>query len=93
MRLVCLLLFVAVLSGIWTVGVARTADDEPRVANQFTVYPIGWVRKTDGRTTIVLDKKYQQGLLRFEKLSEVWVLWWFDRNDTPKKRSILQVHE
>jgi tRNA-Thr(GGU) m(6)t(6)A37 methyltransferase TsaA len=50
------------------------------------------VRKAEGRTTIVLDKKYQPGLLRFEKLSEVWVLWWFDRNDTPEKRAILQVH-
>ena len=56
------------------------------------MHPIGYVRKAEGRTTIVLDKKYQPGLLRFEKLSEVWVLWWFDHNDTPKKRSILQVH-
>jgi tRNA-Thr(GGU) m(6)t(6)A37 methyltransferase TsaA len=24
--------------------------------------------------------------------SHVWVLWWFDRNDTPQQRSILQVH-
>jgi tRNA-Thr(GGU) m(6)t(6)A37 methyltransferase TsaA len=27
-----------------------------------------------------------------EKQSEIWVLWWFDRNDTPEKRSVLQVH-
>ncbi|MGQ9574824.1 MAG: TrmO family methyltransferase domain-containing protein [Thermoguttaceae bacterium] len=27
-----------------------------------------------------------------EKLSQIWVLYWFDRNDTPQKRSILQVH-
>ena len=56
------------------------------------MHPIGYVRKAEGRTTIVLDKKYQPGLLRFEKLSEAWVFWWFDRNDTPEKRSILQVH-
>lgn len=59
---------------------------------QFTVYPIGWVRKAEGKTTIVLDKKYQPGLLRAERLREIWVLYWFDRNDTPEKRSILQVH-
>ena len=46
----------------------------------------------DNRTTIVLDKKYEPGLLRMEKQAEIWVLWWFDRNDTPEKRSILQVH-
>ena len=59
---------------------------------EFKVYPIGYVRKADDRTTIELEKKYQPGLLRMEKLSHVWVLWWFDRNDTPQKRAILQVH-
>ena len=46
----------------------------------------------EGRTTIVVDKQYQPGLLGLEKFSHVWVLYWFDRNDTPEKRSILQVH-
>ena len=58
----------------------------------FTVHPIGYVEKTEGRTTIVLDKAYEPGLLRMERLSEIWVLWWFDKNDTPEKRTILQVH-
>lgn len=26
------------------------------------------------------------------ELPEIWVLWWFGRNDTPEKRSILEVH-
>lgn len=39
----------------------------------------------------VLDKKYQSALLGVDKLSHIWVLWWFDRNDTPEKRSILKV--
>ncbi|MBN1852033.1 MAG: SAM-dependent methyltransferase [Pirellulales bacterium] len=56
------------------------------------MYPIGYVRKEAGRTTIVVDKKYQPGLLRFEELREAWVLWWLDRNDTPEKRATLQVH-
>ncbi len=64
-------------------------EQKPR---EFKVYPIGYVRKVDNRTTIVLDKKYEPGLLRMEKQSDIWVLWWFDRNDTPEKRSILQVH-
>jgi len=92
MRLVCLLLFLAVLSGIRIVGAVRAADDEPCVAKQFTVCPIGWVRKADGRTTIAVDKKYQPGLMGLEEFSHVWVLYWFDRNDTAEKRSILQVH-
>jgi len=56
------------------------------------VYPIGYVKKAEGRTLIVLDKKYEPALLGVDKLSQIWVLWWFDRNDTPEKRSILQVH-
>jgi tRNA-Thr(GGU) m(6)t(6)A37 methyltransferase TsaA len=41
---------------------------------------------------IVLDKKYQSGLLGLEGFSHVQVFWWFDKNDTPEKRAILQVH-
>ncbi len=58
----------------------------------FTVYPIGYVDKSDGRTRIVIDKKYQPGLLGLDQWSHVQVLWWFDKNDTPQKRAILQVH-
>ncbi|MBN1590695.1 MAG: tRNA (N6-threonylcarbamoyladenosine(37)-N6)-methyltransferase TrmO [Pirellulales bacterium] len=67
------------------------AEGEKMVV-KYTVCPIGWVRKTEGRTTIVVDKKYQKGLLGLDQFSEVWVLYWFDRNDTPEKRSILQIH-
>jgi tRNA-Thr(GGU) m(6)t(6)A37 methyltransferase TsaA len=58
----------------------------------FTVHPIGSVQKVDGRTVIVLDNKYQKGLLGLEQWSHVQVIWWFDRNDMPQKRAILQVH-
>jgi len=78
--------------GGFAVPLVRSTDGRPNAVHEFSVYPIGYVRKAEGRTTIVLDKKYQPGLLRFEKLSEAWVLWWFDRNDTREKRSILQVH-
>lgn len=81
---------IGMILGVFT-GVAVAADDKS-VEMKFAVYPIGWVRKADGKTTIVLEKKYQPALLGVEKLSEIWVLWWFDRNDTPQRRSILQVH-
>lgn len=58
----------------------------------YQVTPIGWVRKTDDRTTIEISKQYQPALLGVEKLDAIWVLYWFDRNDTPERRSILQVH-
>ena len=75
-------------------GCSTTAPNQQKQipANQFTLYPIGKVVKDDSHTWIVIDKKYQPGLLRLEKYSHVTVVYWFDRNDTPQKRAILQVH-
>jgi len=84
---------VAVLiPGSYPITPARAADPQPQVTKEFKVFPIGYVRKAEGRTTIVLEKKYQPALLGLDKLDHILVFWWFDRNDTPEKRSILQVH-
>ncbi len=61
-------------------------------ARGFALQPIGCIQKTVGRTRIVLDQKYQPGLLGLEQWSHLQVIWWFDKNDTPQKRAILQVH-
>ena len=58
----------------------------------FEVRPVGWIRKAEGRTTIEIDARYASAMLGLEDLDTIWVLYWFDRNDTPAKRSILQVH-
>jgi len=58
----------------------------------FTVYPIGKVLKKEGRSFIVLDERYLAGLKGLQEHSYVNVVYWFDRNDTPEKRAILQVH-
>ena len=31
-------------------------------------------------------------MLGVERLDAIWVIWWFDRNDDPRQRAILQVH-
>jgi tRNA-Thr(GGU) m(6)t(6)A37 methyltransferase TsaA len=58
----------------------------------FEVRPIGWVRKAQGRTTIEVETQYLPAMLGVEELNAIWVLYWFDRDDTPKQRAILQVH-
>lgn len=58
----------------------------------YEVRPIGWIRKAEGRTTIEVERRYQPALLGVAELEAIWVLYWFDRNDTPERRSILQVH-
>ena len=40
----------------------------------------------------MIDQKYQPGLLGLDKYSHITVVYWFDKNDNPVKRSILQVH-
>ena len=87
------LFFVVAVSILSVCPLQRTkADAQEKQVKQFTVHAIGWVRKTEECTTIVVDKKYQPALLGLEQFSHVWVLYWFDRNDTPEKRSVLQVH-
>jgi tRNA-Thr(GGU) m(6)t(6)A37 methyltransferase TsaA len=68
------------------------AGDAPKQEPVFTMRPIGHVEKPQGRSLIVLDEKFQPGLLGLGGFSHVHVIWWFDKNDTPQKRSILQVH-
>ena len=82
--------FVLVASSFFTP--TTFGQTKVKEANAFQVFPIGKVMKEGGRTFIVLDKKYEPGLLGLDKFSFVTVIYWFDRNDTPKKRSILQVH-
>ena len=59
---------------------------------QSKLYPIGKILKENDKTMIVLDKKYQPGLLGLERHSHVHVVYWFDKNDTTEKRAVLQVH-
>ncbi|MFC1792956.1 tRNA (N6-threonylcarbamoyladenosine(37)-N6)-methyltransferase TrmO [Planctomycetota bacterium] len=64
-----------------------------RVQKQsFATHAIGKVVKEDGRCYIVLNDEYQAGLKGLEKHSYVTVVYWFDKNDTPEKRGILEVH-
>lgn len=59
---------------------------------RYTVSPVGWIRKSGGRTYIVVEPRYEAALLGVERLESIQVLWWFDRNDSPENRAILRVH-
>lgn len=59
---------------------------------KFRITPIGRIERQEGRTFIRLDAQYEDGLLGLAEWSHLWVFYWFDRKDTPEKRSILQVH-
>jgi tRNA-Thr(GGU) m(6)t(6)A37 methyltransferase TsaA len=73
-------------------AVAYAEEPETGLMTQYQVYPIGWVRKTGGRTLIEVEERYRPALLGVEKLDSIWVIYWFDRNDSPEHRAVLQVH-
>jgi tRNA (adenine37-N6)-methyltransferase len=72
--------------------VPAMAQEQPKAAGPFTVSPIGFVKMTGDRPSIVLEKRYQPGLLGLRDGSYIYVYWWFDRNDTPDLRATLQIH-
>jgi tRNA-Thr(GGU) m(6)t(6)A37 methyltransferase TsaA len=85
----CLVLALFALAG----APAPAKADAAAVATPtYGVQPVGWIRKREGKTFIEIDKRYQPALLGVEKLRTLQVLWWFDRNDTPERRAVLQVH-
>jgi tRNA (Thr-GGU) A37 N-methylase len=49
-------------------------------------------RKADNKTFIVVGRRREPTLLGVENLKSIRVLYWFDRNDSPANRSILQIH-
>ncbi len=80
------------IAGALAGRLAFAAEGVEKEDRSFIMRPIGQIQSAEGRTLIVLDKAYQPGLLGLDGFSHVQVFWWFDRNDTPEKRAILQVH-
>jgi len=62
------------------------------MAQPFHIDPIGVVRKKDGKVWVDIEPQYGAGLSGLDGFSHIVVLYWFDRNDTPQSRGILQVH-
>ena len=87
--IISLILALALGLGVFS---SSAQSAESVISPVYKVSPVGWVRKTDDRTIIEVEKEYQPALLGVEELDSIWVLYWFDRNDNPGQRAILQVH-
>lgn len=90
-----IVLLFALLAGSTICGLvirktACASDDGEKAF--FRIWPIGKVRKQDKAVWIEIDPQYKAALLGLEQWSHIHVFYWFDRNDTPQKRAILQVH-
>ena len=69
---------------------ATSKQTEPETV--FKVHPVGRVEKDSASVRLRIFDRYAKALLGLDGFSHVYVIYWFDRNDTPQKRSILQVH-
>jgi tRNA-Thr(GGU) m(6)t(6)A37 methyltransferase TsaA len=58
----------------------------------YQIFPVGIVHKNDKLTEIEIFQKFSDALMGLDSFSHVFVFYWFHKNDTPKKRKILQVH-
>ena len=56
------------------------------------LYPVGRVDTKGKPVKLWIHEKYRDALKGLDGFSHAIVLYWFDRNDTPEKRNILQVH-
>ena len=68
------------------------AIERENSGNSFKLYPVGRVKRKGKAVSLNIFKKYTDALKGLDGFSHVFVLYWFDRNDTPEKRNILQVH-
>lgn len=58
----------------------------------FKLHSVGRIERKGKSVSLHIFKKYTDALKGLDGFSHVFVFYWFDRNDTPEKRSILQVH-
>lgn len=68
------------------------AEEPKKTAGEYIFRQIGTVQKDKEHTTLVMNKDVESALLGLDGYSHVLVFWCFDKNDTPEKRAVRQVH-
>ncbi len=62
------------------------------MVTEYKVFPIGFIRKQNGKVRIHIHENYCDALLGLDGFSHINVFYWFHQNDTPENRNVLQVH-
>ena len=62
------------------------------MSRTFYLKSVGIIRKADEKVWVEIFDEYQDALLGLEGFSHIYVLYWFDQNDSAEKRRTLQVH-
>lgn len=56
----------------------------------FEIFPIGHVRRGDGKTVLEIMAPYRPALKELDRFSHVQVCWWFNQFDDEMYRGIMQ---
>ena len=56
----------------------------------YEIFPVGHIRRNDGRTTLEILELYVPALKELDKFSHVQVFWWFSEFDDEMYRGITQ---
>ncbi|MFX0205595.1 MAG: tRNA (N6-threonylcarbamoyladenosine(37)-N6)-methyltransferase TrmO [Candidatus Hodarchaeota archaeon] len=57
--------------------------------DKFTIFPIGYIKRTDKEVIIEVLKEFTPALKQLEHFSHVQVLWWANKVDNKKERNRL----
>ncbi|MHC4250271.1 MAG: SAM-dependent methyltransferase [Planctomycetota bacterium] len=78
--------------GFWDLRRAGP-EREGLSATVYEVFPVGRIRNGKGEPVhLEIFENCRTALQCLEQCTHVTVIWWFHKNDTPKKRGILKVH-
>ena len=58
----------------------------------YTISPVGVIRKKEDIAFIEIEEDFKDALLGLDQFSHIHVITWFHKNDSPEKRTTLQVH-
>ena len=67
-------------------------NDTESYLKVYKLFPVGKINKKGDSTFVEIFAKYSEALRGLDGFSHVIIIYWFDKNDVPEKRSILQVH-
>lgn len=62
------------------------------MAGYFQIHPVGTVKRQNEKHVIEILPQYVDALLGLDQFSHILVFCWLHQNDSPEKRSVLQVH-
>lgn len=69
--------------------VRSTRREEDRIGMpEYLLHPIGAVRRDAGTTVVEIDAAYRAALEGLSEFSHLYVVWWANKQDNPKARSI-----